>query len=81
MTRYHMYDEESNLLLWYGCNTAEGYFYEILEVTDLEKGEGNLLEKKSSLSNSLTPDEFYQILDDWEVPREHLLAISLSLNF
>ena len=81
MTKYHIYDEEKNLLLWYGCHPDDGYFYEILEVTELEEGKGNIIEKKSSLGDFLTSPEFYSILYEWEAPREHLLAVSLFLDF
>jgi hypothetical protein len=81
MTKYHIYDEEKNHLLWYGCHPDDGYFYEILEVTELAEGKGNIIEKKSSLRDFLTSPEFYSILDEWEAPREHLLAVSLFLDF
>lgn len=81
MTRYHIYDEEKNHLLWYGCHPEDGYFYEVLEVTELQEGKGIILEKKNSLRDFLTQSEFFTILDEWDAPREHLLSVSLSLDF
>lgn len=80
MSVYNILNEENNTQLCYGWDDSLGYYYSILDLNE-EDSEKFILEQKSLAKDSLSEKDFYDILEEWEAPREHLLAVILNENF
>jgi hypothetical protein len=81
MSRHAIYNSEKNLQLNYGWDHALGYFYDIVDMTQDEDSEKFILEEKSSAMDDMSRKEFHQILEEWDAPREHVLAVALDQKF
>lgn len=81
MSRYSLFNQKDKLILSYGYDEDQGYYYELWEALYPEDNEARLIESSSVLATNLNPGNLVKILDQWDAPREHLLAISIGMQF
>lgn len=72
---------DSSRELIYGWSEELGLFYQIRNLDVPEDSPKFVAVSKSSVSDNLSKEQLASILDDWDVPREHILAVILGENF
>lgn len=81
MSRYSILNEKTNQALSYGFDDELGYFYDVVDLNFKETDKEYMVEEKYATLDNLKNTELAKILDDWDAPREHLLAVVLSQPF
>ena len=72
--------KKENIRLNYGWDHALGYWYDLIDESILDEEENpKVIEQKSSFLNRLNRGDFLTILDQFKVPKRHMLLVAGDL--
>lgn len=81
MSKYSIFNPESNQELTYGYEEEIGYFYDIIDHSQKSGSDSYFIVERKFSNLDLLPEELEGILDEWDAPREHMLAVILGQQF
>lgn len=79
MGNYSIFSSDGTRRLDYGWSRELGYFCSESEVSP--DGEELVIGERDQASSTLTPRDLAEILENWDSPREHLLAVLIEERF
>ena len=81
MSLFSKTNSDSNEELLYGWSEELGCFYQIRNLDIPEDSPKFVIESKSMMVDNVSKEQLASILDKWDVPREHILAVLLGETF
>jgi len=80
MSRYRSTNKTKEIV--YGWDHALGYFYDTFDLTAQESDGTPLhLDEGSSFINRMNRGQFLEILEEFDIPQKHRMAIAADLPF
>ena len=80
MSRYVILQEDGSTVA-YGHDHATGYFFQVFESETDDDGEDKLLVDEDSMFSNMSNGRMLQLMQKYNVPETHCLAVSLDLKF